>query len=213
MPRAINPDVDPEVHRPMRVLENLTMKEIFAVKGVHVPEDVRRMTHDNIEEINQSEVREDSDPLVYRIIMAGTLDTDQIMAGLGMPFDRRITQENFPLRPDSLPDDRIETVDPKRSFTEEEGLQILADNKLDRPSYRHGIHFAEQYGTKTVSGEESLVLFLHEAWMGPGETPRIMYLCRGVDRCRFGLMYADQKFSASSVLAGVVRRMRSYVAL
>ena len=213
MPRAIDQDIDPEVHRPMRVLVNLTPKEILAVRGMSAPENVRRITHDNLDEMDRLGVVESSGPLVYRIVMAGLKDTDQIMADLGMPFDKLITQRNFPLYPDGLRDERIQVVEPGFGFTVEEGLQFLADRRLDRPSCQQGIRFAEQYGHKTTSEEKAMVLFLHEAWVGPDETPRIMYLCRGADRRRFGLMRSDYGFSERSVLAGVERRSRKYVIL
>jgi len=213
MPRAINQGVDPEVHRPMSVLPNLTRKQIWAIRDAMVLADARRDSRDGVEEIDQAEIQRIPGPLVYRIVMAGLKDTDQIMADLGMPFDKLITQRNFPLYPSGLRDERIQVVEPGFCFTVEEGLQFLADHKLDRPSYQQGIRFAEQYGRKTTSEEKAMVLFLHEAWMSPDETPRIMYLCRGADRRRFGLMRSDYGFSERSVLAGVERRSRKYVIL
>lgn len=144
------------------------------------------------------------DPSVFTVKMGGPENTDQITKALGFPFNDWITQKNFPLKPSSTPwEDDIEIVDPGKSFTEEEGLQILADKGLVRPSYEHGIRFAEQHGKATTSEKKPFVIFLHEPWRDPFGRRRIVCLDRLAQRRRLYLSYPGLGFRDRCVLAGV----------
>lgn len=115
------------------------------------------------------------DPSVFKVKMGGANNTDEITAALGFPFNDWITQKSFPLKPSENPtEDEIEIVDPGRDFSEEEGLQILKDKGLERPTYEHAIRFAEQHGKATTSEKKPFVIFLHEAWLGPRPSRRVL---------------------------------------
>jgi len=60
MPSVIDQAVDLEVHRPMRVHPDFTLEQMWAARGVVIPEGLRRMTHDNVEETDQSGLQEGS---------------------------------------------------------------------------------------------------------------------------------------------------------
>ena len=143
------------------------------------------------------------DPSVFRVKMGGPENTDQIMAALGFPFNGWIKQKNFPLTPSETPrEDEIEIVDPGCSFSADEGLAILAERKLVRPTYEHGIGFAQQFGT-TTSEKKPFVVFLHEPWWGPGRLRYVVCLNRRA-KCRLlDLTCPGFGFGAYCVLAGV----------
>ena len=145
------------------------------------------------------------DPSVFLVKMGGVENTDQITAALGFPFNDRITQANFPLTPSDTPwEDKIEIIDPGCSFSEEEGLRFLRDARLDRPTYEHGIRFAEQQGEKTTSEKKSRIIFLHDPWPGcPRRVRRFMFLRRLPVARRLGLQCADDWRDGGCVLAGV----------
>ena len=153
------------------------------------------------------------DPSVFIVKMGGSEDTDQITAALGFPFNEWITQINFPLKPsDVLWKDEIEIVDPGTSFIEEEGLKILKDKGLGRPTYEHAIRFAEQHLKTTTSEKKPYVIFLHEAWRDPDRDRRVVCLRRRADSRRLGLDYPDNRFHDYCVLAGVRPRRQSSAA-
>jgi hypothetical protein len=136
--------------------------------------------------------------------MGGANNTNEITAALGFPFSDLITQANFPLKPSETPyEDEIEIVDPGRDFTEEEGLQILKDKGLERPTYEHAIRFAEQHGKATTSEKKPFVIFLHPAWLGPDRRRRIVCLSRSAGCRGLRLGYPDLRFVDDCVLAGV----------
>ena len=144
------------------------------------------------------------DPSVFTVKMGGANNTDEITAALGFPFNDWITQKNFPLTASKTPtEDEIEIVDPGHSFSEEEGLAILKEKGLLRPTYEHGIRFAEQHGKATTSEKKPFVIFLHEAWRGPDRGRRIVYLCRRAEYRRLDLDCPDDRFNDDCVLAGV----------
>jgi hypothetical protein len=147
------------------------------------------------------------DPTVFRVMMGGPENTDQITAALGFPFNDWITQTNFPLKPSATPTkDEIEIVDPGTSFSEEEGLQILKDECLLRPTYEHAIRFGQQHGKATTSKKKPYVIFLHEAWQDPGRNRRIVYLNRYPRYRELRLDYPVSGFHDGCVLAGVRSR-------
>lgn len=144
------------------------------------------------------------DPSVFVVKMGGPENTDQITSALGFPFNDWITQKNFPLKPSETPwEDVIEIVDPGRSFTEEEGLQILKDKGLERPTYEHGIRFGQQFGKTTTSEKKPFVIFLHEAWQDPNGNRRIVFLDRDAEYRELCLDYPGSRFNDYCVLAGV----------
>jgi len=144
------------------------------------------------------------DPSVFRVLMGGANNTDELTAALGFPFNDWITQKNFPLTASETPtEDEIEIVDPGKSFSEEEGLAILKEKGLLRPTYEHGIRFAEQHGKATTSEKKPFVIFLHEAWQDPYRDRRIVCLDRLAKYRELGLVYPDGGFRDRCVLAGV----------
>lgn len=144
------------------------------------------------------------DPSAFIVKMGGANNTDEITKALGFPFNDWITQKNFPLKPSENPtEDEIEIVDPGRDFSEEEGLQILKNKGLERPTYEHAIRFAEQHGKTTTSKKKPFVIFLHEAWRDPNRDRRLVCLDRGAEYRRLGLHYPDGRFSDRCVLAGI----------
>ena len=145
------------------------------------------------------------DPSVFRVLMSGANNTDEITAALGFPFSDWITQKNFPLTASETPtEDEIEIVDPGKSFSEEEeGLAILKEKGLLRPTYEHGIRFAEQHGKATTSEKKPFVIFLHEAWQDPNRDRRFVCLCRDAECRELLLDYPVDGFDDDCVLAGV----------
>jgi hypothetical protein len=144
------------------------------------------------------------DPSVFKVKMGGANNTDEITAALGFPFNDWITQANFPLTASETPtEDEIEIVDPGKSFSEEEGLAILKEKGLLRPTYEHGIRFAEQHGKATTSEKKPFVIFLHEAWLDPIRFRRIVFLNRYAKYRGLSLDYPDGRFDDFCVLAGV----------
>ena len=144
------------------------------------------------------------DPSVFRVLMGGANNTDELTAALGFPFNDWITQKNFPLTASETPtEDEIEIVDPGKSFSEEEGLAILKEKGLLRPTYEHGIRFAEQHGKATTSEKKPFVIFLHEAWQDPYRDRRIVCLDRSARGRELGLVYPGGGFRDRCVLAGV----------
>ena len=147
------------------------------------------------------------DPFTFRVKMGDDRSTDQIAATLGCPFDSRITQANFPLKPDGgTGRDTIRIVDPNRSFSEEEGLRFLAENELDRPLYEHPIRFVEQFCKSTGSEKRRFVVFLHTPWEGPDGHRCVMVFDRNPQVQRLALYRLTNPFGSDSVLAGVCPR-------
>ena len=146
------------------------------------------------------------DPSVFKVKMGGANNTDEITAALGFPFNDWITQANFPLKPSKTPwEDEIELVDldGDPSESEEEALVILAKHKLKRPTYQHGIRFAEQHGKATTSEKKPFVIFLHETWQDPRGNRRVVYLSRSAKYRKLDLDHLAFKFDNRCVLAGV----------
>jgi hypothetical protein len=144
------------------------------------------------------------DPAIFMVKMGGPENTDQIMKAWGFAFDERISQTNFPLAPSNSPwEDGIEIVDPGQSFTEEEGLQILKDKGLERPTYEHGIRFAEQHKSITTSDKKPFVIFLHKAWLDSNQQGHVVSVdCFPYFRV-LRLFNIDEGFIDAGVLAGV----------
>jgi hypothetical protein len=152
-------------------------------------------------------------PSLFTVKMGGSENTDQITAALGFGFHEWINQKNFPLVASANPwEDEIEVVDPGRSFSEEEGLQILKDHGLERPTYQHGIRFAEQHGKTTTSTKKPFVIFLHPSWLDPFRNRRIVFLGRYPRDRGLSLLCPDDRFDDRCVLAGVRRRKQLSVA-
>ena len=144
------------------------------------------------------------DPSVFKVKMGGANNTDEITAALGFPFNNWITQANFPLTASETPtEDEIEIVDPGKSFSEEEGLAILKEKGLLRPTYEHGIRFAEQHGKATTSEKKPFVIFLHIPWRGPSRRRRFVCLRRRAEYRELYLVYPGYGFNGHCVLAGV----------
>ena len=140
---------------------------------------------------------------VFKVKMDGNENTNQVMATLGFPFDERIKQKNFPLtQSETLREDEIEIVYPGVFFTEAEGLEILKNKGLERPTYKHAVRFAEQHGKATTSEEKPFVIFLHEAWLS-NHGRRIVYVDRSPDGRGLYLVYPGRRFRSDCVLAGV----------
>ncbi len=142
----------------------------------------------------------------------GSETTDQIISGLGFPASDDITQANFPLAPHLAEEAEIEIIDPGCSFSEDEGLEFLKAAGLERPTHEHALRFAEQCGTATTSDKKPFVIFLHEAWLGPFGSRRVMYLYRSSADRKLYLDYPDDRFDGLCVLAGVRPRKQSSVA-
>ena len=146
-------------------------------------------------------------PEVFRVRLGGPETTDEIVANLGFPANEWITRANFPLTPrQALEEVEIQIIDPGRSFNKNEGLALLAEVKLERPTYEHGIRFSQQHGKLTTSSEKPFVLFLHEVWEDPEGLFRVLCLFRSPDRRWLHLDFADDVFFDSCVLAGVKPR-------
>ena len=94
-------------------------------------------------------------------------------------------------------------VDPGRDFSEEEGLAILKEKGLERPTYEHAIRFAEQHGKATTSEKKPYVIFLHETWLNPDRSRRVVYLRRSARYRKLFLSYPGNRFNDFCVLAGV----------
>jgi len=141
---------------------------------------------------------------VFKVLMGGLSDTDQITAKFGFPFNHHITQKNFPLTlSEAQYENEIEIIHPGRSFSEEEGLKILKDRGLLRPSHEHGIMFAQQYGFSTPSEKYFYVIFLHESWLDPGYDRRVMCFDRFPGNCRLDLDLSERRFLEDCVIAGI----------
>ena len=113
-----------------------------------------------------------------------------------------ITQENFPLVGNRASEDEIVIHDPGCSFTEDEGLAILKQKGLQRPTYEHALRFVDQHGTATTSEKKPYVVFLHKPWLDPNRDRRILYFNRSPGHRKLYLDYVDFRFYDSCVLAG-----------
>lgn len=146
---------------------------------------------------------------VFTVEMGGPETTDQIMTALGLPFDRRITQEAFPLEPSEIPwEDEVEIIEPGCRFNEEEGLEFIEYGEFDRPTYGNAIRFAQQHRGTTAFGEEQFLIFLNKGWRDPHGNRHIICLGRPPDAERRGLYLRrpDFKFTDRCVLAAVRRK-------
>ena len=154
------------------------------------------------------------DPFVFRVKIGGPETTDEIVAHLkanGLNnVNPLITQANLPLlaRP-VVEEDEIVIHDPGTSFSENEGLTILKQEGLLRPTYEHGLRFAREHETATTSKKKPFVIFLHEHWLDPRRRCRVLYLDRSSDNRELDLYYPDGGFDVICVLAGVRPRKRS----
>ena len=181
-----------------------SLETLQAVYGAGLLSDLLKA--ENPCKVNREEFRRllGYDPSVFKVKMGGANNTDEITAALGFPFNNWITQANFPLTASETPtEDEIEIVDPGKSFSEEEGLAILKEKGLLRPTYEHGIRFAEQHGKATTSEKKPFVIFLHEAWLDPNRDRRIVYLDRRAEYRELYLDYPGLGFLDGCVLAGV----------
>jgi hypothetical protein len=149
---------------------------------------------------------------VFRLRMGGPETTDQITAGLGFPFDPKITQTNFPLNASESPrQDEIEIIDPEwlgeePTFSEEEGLKLLADARLDPPTYEHGIRFAQQYGKTITSTEKPFVYFLQESLQDPEGHHCVLVLIRDGENNMLYLGFPENGFDYDDCVLAAVRR-------
>ncbi|MEK7212407.1 MAG: hypothetical protein AAB686_01895 [Patescibacteria group bacterium] len=197
----------PQAKHLIEVFETLESGQLQALIASGLLTDLRRCAA----ELDPTKVDRDQyqrilglDPSVFRVLMGGPETTDQITAALGFPFNEWITQANFPLKPAEAPwEDEIEIVDPGTSFSEEKGLVILAEAKLERPTYEHGIRFAQQHGKATTSKKKPFVIFLHKPWQGPDRIRRVVFVRRFPAYRRLRLYYPGDGFSDDCVLAGV----------
>ncbi len=147
------------------------------------------------------------EPTIFRVRLGGPETTDEIVANLGFPANSYITQANFPLMPrQAIEEVEIQIIDPGRSFTKNEGLIILVEVKLRRPTYEYGIRFAEQHGKLTTSSEKPFLLFLHEDRLDPEGVPCVLCLFRSPDRRWLHLNCLSIGFFDTCVLAGVKPR-------
>ena len=125
---------------------------------------------------------------VFRVRMGSPETTDLIMAALRIHFDEWISEKNFPIKPR---EDMIKIIYPGCPFSEEEGLKFLAGAKLERPTYEHGIRFIWQYREATISNEKINILFLHEPWVEPFSTGRVICLHDNPDPILRGVSLYD----------------------
>jgi hypothetical protein len=172
-----------------------SLETLQAVYGAGLLSDLLKA--ENPCKVNREEFRRllGYDPSVFKVKMGGANNTDEITAALGFPFNDWIAQASFPLTASETPtEDEIEIVDPGKSFSQEEGLQILKEKGLLRPTYEHGIRFAEQHGKATTSEKKPFVIFLHEAWRDPD---------RDAEYRELSLRYPGIRFRDIYVLAGV----------
>ncbi|MEK9179860.1 MAG: hypothetical protein AAB897_00375 [Patescibacteria group bacterium] len=147
----------------------------------------------------------------YTIRLGGPKTTDQIVKGLkkeGFWVNDLITQKNFPLQPHDPEDVEIEIIDPGKSFTEEEGLRLLAEAGLKRPTHEHALRFAEQFGKRTT-GKKPFIIFLHEPWRDPYGDRRVIYVRRRPAYRELSLDYAVVRWDDDCVLAGVRPRKQT----
>ena len=134
--------------------------------------------------------------------------TDEIVAHLkenGFNYvDPLITQVNFPLTPRSaVEEDEIVIHDPGGSFSVTEGLAILKQEGLLRPTYEHGLRFTREHGTATTSKKKPFVIFLHEPWLDPCRGRCVVYLDRHPGGRELNLHYPGSGSDGGCVLAGV----------
>ena len=203
----------PQAKHLIEVFETLSSERLQALFASGLLTDLRRCAA----ELDPTKVDRDQyqrllglDPTLFRVKMGGAENTDQITPALGFAFNEWITQANFPLTPSETPwEDEIEIVDPGCSFTEEEGLQILKDHGLLRPTYEHGIRFGQQFGATTTSEKKPFVIFLHEPWVDPRRSRRLVCLDRRAEYRRFDLHWTGKGFHSRCVLAGVRPRKQS----
>jgi len=145
------------------------------------------------------------EPEVFRVKLGGRPETtSEIVRSLGFPVNSYVTQANFPIKPrPAIEEVEMQIVYPNCNFREAEGLIILAEFKLERPTYEHGIRFVEQCGKLTTSSEKPFVLFLHEAWKDPEGVRRVLCLFRRQDHRWLHLDCLSIGFFDTCVLAGV----------
>ena len=146
------------------------------------------------------------EPEVFRVRLGGPETTDEIVANLGFPANELITQENFPIQPHAAIEEvEMQIVDPNCNFREEEGLVILTEVKLERPTYEQGIRFTQQYGRiMASSNKKPFILFLHEVWLDSKGVPHVLCLFRSQDRRWLHLNCLSIGFFNTCVLAGVL---------
>jgi hypothetical protein len=152
-------------------------------------------------------------PEIYRVKMGDSTTTDQITAALdlqlhGFQFNEWITQANFPLKQAKAPwEDEIQIVYPYRAFTEKDGLWFLSMSKLDRPTYEHGIRFAQQYLQQDLKMPylRTRVIFLHKPWRGPDGAQHVVSVSLDETWPWLNLDY-PREHSGFDLVAGVRRR-------
>ena len=153
-----------------------------------------------------NEMTEKAESQIRKLVLGGNETTDQIVKHLktnGFRFVHElITQKNFPIKAHEINDVQIEIIDPGCMFTEEEGLAFLKSAGLNRPTEEHALRFAEQRA-KTVTKNDKCVVFLHKHWEDPNGRRRILFIHRIADSHRLGLIYPDNGFGNSCMLAGI----------
>jgi hypothetical protein len=142
---------------------------------------------------------------VFKVKMGGTENAAQIVTGLGYPFHKLIPKDLKDLTSESSEswESIIEIIDPGFPFSEEEGLQILKDRKLVRPTYEHPVRFRQQYKEVSFLGKKSYVIFLHEPWFDSDGDRRIVCVGRVGWKGGLYLDCLDGRFYGHSVLVGV----------
>jgi len=119
------------------------------------------------------------DPSVFRVRLGGPETTNQIVASLGFPVNGYIVQEDFPLKSREIEKVEIELVKPGKYIkNEKEGLAILAEHKLERPTYEHALRFAEQYGRIAIFFKREKIIFWHKPVNAQGYGLQVMCLSR-----------------------------------
>lgn len=152
-------------------------------------------------------------PEIDRVKHGDSMTTDQITAALGLQlndfqFSEWITQANFPLKQAKTPwEDEIQIICPHRAFTEKDGLWFLSMSKLDRPTYEHGIRFAQQYLQQYLKMPylRTRVVFLHKPWRGPDGAHHVVSVSLDKSYPWLNLDYS-REHSGFDLLAGVRRR-------
>jgi hypothetical protein len=149
----------------------------------------------------------ETNPLcTFRVLMGGPENTEEITSSFDFPFNPYITEANFPSkgRGESW-EDEIVVLDPRCSFNEPQGLRILHDIGLDRPTCEHALRFAQQHARTTVSDDKPFIVFLHEPWRDSKDRPHVLCLDRHSEFPALSLAFPDAGLDARFVMAGVRR--------
>jgi len=147
---------------------------------------------------------------VYPVVIGGNISsTDEIVSiwkGASLPISDGITQAHFPLGHHDEENAEVEIIDPRCTFRERDGVELLEHAGLERPTYEHALRFAEQWVIKQLGSahefRKPIIVFLHKPWKNPVGTPCVICVDRETGQLFLGFAgYCT--FSDHCDLAGV----------